>query len=68
MENIKSIEEVATILYNNAIDMDYMDYEDTKEETLNELQEALYQIEAIAKNEYNKDYWRTFWNVLQYQK
>ena len=68
MENIKSVEELALTLYNNAIDMDFMDYEDTKEQTLNELQEALYQIETIAKNEYNKDYWRTFWNALQYQK
>lgn len=68
MESIKSIEELALTLYNNAMDMDFMDYEDTKEKTLNELQEALYQIESIAKNEYNKDYWRTFWNALQYQK
>lgn len=68
MENIKSVEELALTLYNNAMDMDFMDYEDTKEKTLNELQEALYQIETIAKNEYNKDYWRTFWNALQYQK
>ena len=68
MEDIKSVEELALTLYNNAMDMDFMDYEDTKEKTLNELQEALYQIEAIAKNEYNKDYWRTFWNALQYQK
>lgn len=68
MENIKSVEELALTLYNNAMDMNFMDYEDTKEQTLNELQEALYQIEAIAKNEYNKDYWRTFWNALQRQQ
>lgn len=68
MENIKSVEELALILYENSKDMDFADYEDTKEKTLNELQEALYQIETIAKNEYNKDYWRTFWNALQYQK
>lgn len=68
MNDFKSIEELALTLYNNAMDMDFMDYEETKEQTLSELQEALYQIKAIAKNEYNKDYWRTFWNALQYQK
>lgn len=65
MENIKSVEELALILYENSKDMDFADYEDTKEKTLNELQEALYQIEAIAKNKYNKDYWHTFWDALQ---
>ena len=24
------------------------------------------QIKTIAKNEYNSNYWRTFWNALQY--
>jgi hypothetical protein len=67
MEDIKSIEEVATILYNNAMDMDYMDYEDTKEEDLNDLQEALYYLKACAQNEYNSDYFRTLWNILQHQ-
>lgn len=65
MKDIKSVEELALILYENSKDMDFMDYEETKEQTLSKLQEALYQIEAIAKNEYNKDYWRTFWNALQ---
>ena len=28
-------------------------------------EEAIYQLKAIASNEYNSDYYRTFWNVLQ---
>ena len=34
-------------------------------ETLKEVEEALYQLQAVAENEYNADYYRTFWNVLQ---
>lgn len=62
----KSCEEIAQTLYNYAEDMDYLDYEETREQTENELINALEQIKAIAKNEYNSDYWRTFWNALQY--
>ena len=62
----KSCEEIARTLYNYAEDMDYLDYEETREQTENELINALEQIKAIAKNEYNSDYWRTFWNALQY--
>ena len=34
-------------------------------ETMKEVEEALYQLQAVAENEYNADYYRTFWNVLQ---
>ena len=33
--------------------------------TMKEVEEALYQLQAVAENEYNADYYRTFWNVLQ---
>lgn len=62
----KSCEEIAQTLYNYAEDMDYLDYEETREQTENELINALEQIKTIAKNEYNSNYWRTFWNALQY--
>ena len=62
----KSCEEIAQILYNYAEDMDYLDYKETREQTENELINALEQIKTIAKNEYNSNYWRTFWNALQY--
>lgn len=67
MENIKSVEELALTLYNNAMDMDFMDYEDTKEQDLGELEEALYYLKTVAQNEHNKDYFRTLWNCLQQQ-
>ena len=30
-----------------------------------ELQDAIYQLKAIAENPYNSDYWRVLWNALQ---
>lgn len=30
-----------------------------------ELENALYQLMAMAQNEYNHDFWRVLWNVLQ---
>lgn len=30
----------------------------------NEITEVLYQLQAHAQNEYNADYWRTFYNAL----
>lgn len=62
---IRDCEEIATVLYENGEDMDFRDYEETKEQTVADLIKALYQIEAIAENEYNKNYWRTLWNALQ---
>lgn len=29
------------------------------------LEDALYQLMAMAQNEYNHDFWRVLWNVLQ---
>ncbi len=58
-------DEIAKILYNLSEDMDAQDYEEEKEKEIAELEEALYQLRAMAQNEYNKDYWRTLWNALQ---
>lgn len=30
-----------------------------------DIEQAIYQLQAIASNEYNADYYRTLWNVLQ---
>lgn len=65
MKNFRDCQEVAERLYNLCEDMDYMDYEDTKEQTIRELSEAIYQLKAMAQNEYNANYWRILWNVLQ---
>ena len=34
------------------------------EEIKEELTEALYQIKAMAQNDYNYDYWRVLYNIL----
>jgi hypothetical protein len=34
------------------------------DEVKEDLENALYCIDAMAQNEYNKDYWRTLYNVL----
>ena len=49
--------EVATVLCELASKKDT--------ETIKDVEEALYQLKAISENEYNADYYRTFWNVLQ---
>lgn len=65
IENNYSIEELAEKLIEYASDMDTQDYEEENEKIKSDIQEALYQIKAIAQNEYNKEYWRTFYNILQ---
>ena len=65
MNDFKDCQEVAKRLYELCEDMDHMDYEDTKNQTIDKLSEAIYQLKAIAQNEYNQDYWRGLWNVLQ---
>ena len=61
----QSIEEIANKLYEMAKDMDYMDYEEEKEEEMADIQNALYYLKAVAQNPYNSRYFRTFWNLLQ---
>lgn len=65
MENLKSIEEITERIIELSKDMDFADYKETEEEERKQLQDALYNIKAIAQNELNKDYWRTLWNALQ---
>ena len=61
----KSPQEIALALYENIKDMDYMDYEDEKESVLNDFENALYYLKAVASNEYNADYFRTFYKALE---
>lgn len=65
MNDYRDCEEVANRIYELCEDMDYMDYEDTKEQDIGDLSEAIYQLKAMAQNEYNADYWRILWNALQ---
>lgn len=57
--------EIANKLYELAKDMDWMDYEEEKERTINEIEQGIYYIRTMAENEYNADYFRTFYNVLE---
>lgn len=58
-------QEIAEALYEQAKDMDYMDYEDEKEEVLADLENALYNLKAICENEYNKNCYRTLYRILE---
>lgn len=65
IENIKSVEEISDRLLELAKDIDFMDYEDEQEQIKSDLENMLYWIKTAAQNEYNKDYFRTFYNILQ---
>ena len=65
MENLKSIDEIIERIVELSKDMDFADYEETEEEERKQLEDALYQLKALAQNEYNFEYWRTLWNALQ---
>lgn len=61
----KSPLEIAERLYELTKDMDYMNYEETKEQDIAELENALYWLKAAAQNDMNKDYFRYLYNILQ---
>lgn len=56
--------EIAEKLMELSKDMDFLDYEDN-EKIKNELENALYYIKTIAENEYNKEYFRTLYRILE---
>ena len=56
---------MAENLYNLCCDMDKSDYDDTKDKIISDITDAIYNIKAIAQNQYNSDYWRTFYSCLQ---
>lgn len=58
-------EEIATELYEKAKDMDFMDYEDEKEQTISELENALYYLKTVCENEHNQNCFRTFYKILE---
>ena len=58
-------QEIAETLYEQAKDMDYMDYEDEKELVLADLENALYDLKTICENEYNKNCYRTLYRILE---
>ena len=60
MDKYYDCEDIATVLCRLATETETVNIE-----TLKEVEEFLYCLQAIAENEYNADYYRTFWNVLQ---
>ena len=58
-------QEIAEKLYELSKDMDYMDYEDEKEQVIADLENALYWLKGTAENEHNFDYFRTFYRILE---
>lgn len=65
IENNYSIEELAEKLIEYSKGMDFWDYKEEHEKIKNDIENALYNLKAIAQNEYNQEYWRTFWDILQ---
>lgn len=61
----KSPAEIAARLYELSKDMDFMDYEDEKEQILSDLENALYYLKAVSENKYNSEYFRTFYRLLE---
>lgn len=57
--------EIANVLYNLSCDMDKNDYNETKQETINQLTDCLYYLKAICENSYNNDYFRTMYKCLE---
>ena len=43
----------------------YMVSDNPDKETIDDCENALYNIKCIAGNEFNDEFYRTFWNVLQ---
>lgn len=62
--NKYDIEEIANKLLEYAKDMDFADYEESKEETEKQLKEALYYLRTCAENPYNHKYFKILLDVL----
>lgn len=58
-------EEIAQNLYENIKDMDFMDYEEHKTELVADLENAIYYLKTLCENDYNSEYFRTFYKVLE---
>ena len=59
-------EEIALAMCSLA-DGDFENFDEYGEQNpmLVEMEDVLYQLMAAAQNQYNKDYYRTIWNVMQ---
>lgn len=53
--------EIAEALLHSSMDLNDKEFKALR----SALENALYQLMAMAQNEYNQDCWRVLWNVLQ---
>lgn len=60
----EDLQEIALNIYNASIDLDFEDYEETKQKDVEDIENALYYLKAIVQNEYNNKYFTTFYNAL----
>lgn len=58
------IQKMALNIYTASIDLDFEDYEETKQKDIEDIENALYYLKAITQNEYNNKYFTTFYNAL----
>ena len=61
----KSPQEIAERLFELYKNMDFLDYKEQEEEIKNDLENVLYYIKTICENELNKEYFRTFYKILE---
>lgn len=54
-------QDIASALLRSTMDLSDEEFYSLRKD----LENALYDVMAIAQNEYNHDYWRVLWNVLQ---
>ena len=58
-------QEITEKLFELSKDMDCMDYEEEEEKIKTDLENAIYYIKTICENEYNAEYFRTFYRILE---
>ena len=63
LKNI-DIQLLAKNLYKQAWDFDFLDYKGETEKEINDIENALYYLKTVCENEYNHDYFRTFYKCL----
>lgn len=64
-EYINDTMQSAKALYQLSIDLDFADYSEQLENILNDLENALYYINTLAKNPFNSEYFRTFARCIE---
>ena len=59
-------QEAANRIYSDCVGFDGSDYAEQKEQEIEQIEQALFNLKQIALNSCNNDYWRTLVNALCY--